>query len=122
MEPEHFSNLFSDRKDGVKRGHRLLEDHRNFFSPELPHRLGAHGKQRAAFKNDVPAFNFTGRRNQAEYGERGHTFAATGFSHQSENLSTVDLKRDVVNGPDQPFAGLEGGFQVFNLKKRLGFL
>src|ERR1700694_1113072 len=120
MQPYRLGDLVSDPHHRIERGHRLLENHRNAISPDLPHpvlveieKIGSFELNRAA---DDPA---GGVGDEAHDRQRGHALAATGFAHDRQRLATADVERDVVDGLEQPRTREEHRPQPLDVENRL---
>ena len=70
MDEERLHDLHSDRKDRIERGHRLLEDHRDFVAAHGPHLFVGKFEQIAAFEQNAPTGHAAGLRKQTHDGQR----------------------------------------------------
>ena len=98
MGQQGFGNLRAHRHDRVKRGHRLLEDHRNGAPAQGAHALCVERQQILTVELDA-AFDL--RRaglQQAQNRKRGHGFARAGLAHQAERLAGGDVERKRLHG------------------------
>ena len=77
----------------IQRSLRVLKDHLD-FPHDLPVQLsGDSAVDLLAFIDDIPA----GRRDNSHDCPADGRFTGTGFSHQSEGLSLVDLEIDLLD-------------------------
>ena len=78
MQPGRLADLPADLKHGVERGHRVLEDHRDLPSPNLPHLVFAELGEVLALEHHFAAHDLAGPL-QTHDAESSHGLAATGL-------------------------------------------
>ena len=84
MSKNHFTDLVPGSHDGVQRCHRILKDHGDFSSPQLPHFLIFELQQVFSFINDLAICDFSRRiRDQSHNSPCQCGFPGTGFSDQT---------------------------------------
>ena len=111
------AHLPADRKHRVQAGSRLLENHRNFVTPDIPALIHAHFQDVLALVKDL-----AGRVNgisgkQLHHAESGDGLATTRLPHKADRLTPLDAERNSVHRPRQAPTGQEKmGSQVFDLK------
>ena len=100
-------------KTGFQAGHGFLEDHGDLFAPDLSHPFPIQLAEVLAAESNLSFHNPSGRvRDQPHDGEGAHGFAATALPHKSYRLPLLDIKRDPVNGSDDPFRREELSLKV----------
>ena len=96
VEQDRFHQLVSDRIGRVKAGHGILENDRDLVAPDTFHHIfiGAHQLLPVTLDRtrDDPAC----RCQDLHDGISRHRFSGSGFSHNSENLSSLKIKRDTI--------------------------
>jgi len=108
MEPDDFTDLVPNRKNRVKRCHRLLEDHRNPVAPNFAHLKFRKFQQALAIEKDIAVLYFAGRiRYQANNGMGGDTFTAAGFSYQTQCFTGLDRQAHFINGFSYPSVNIK---------------
>src|SRR5262249_48901620 len=121
VQAEGFGDLLAAGEDGVQRRHRLLEDHRDLFAPDLPHLARRHVHEVLAVVEDLALHDLAGRlRDQLHHRQRGPGLAAAGLAHHAERLALVDVEIDAVHRADGPFVREEVGLEVLDFEKTLG--
>ncbi|MPM69333.1 hypothetical protein SDC9_116278 [bioreactor metagenome] len=101
MEAEYFHQLFSDRKDRVERGHRLLKDHRYLVSPDGPHLRFAQIQQIGPVKQHSPGDDPGGRLDKPHYGKGRHRLSAAGLADDADDLSFADGEAEITHYRDR---------------------
>ena len=123
----HFVKLVSYRKDGVERGHRLLENHRDVFSAYLVHLLGRHfcdvvSNLFALFViaelvgiEPYLTVNHLSLRclHQLHNGERRYALPATRFTHDAHDFVLGYLERYAVDRHNRARVRKETSFEIF---------
>src|SRR4029077_9175550 len=126
MQPDRFSDLFTDGEYRIERGHRLLEDHRDLLAAGLSHRFGRDVEQVDAAITNLARGDVARRlADQPHDAERGDAFAAAGFADHAERFARVDVKAYAIDGADHTPIGQEvrrkiPHVQEWNIGKRLG--
>ena len=88
VEHERLDDLFAARVDGIQRGHRLLEDHRDFLAADRAHLLVGQRNEVAPLEQNPPLDDSAGRlRNQLQYRERRHALAAARFADHGQRFA-----------------------------------
>src|SRR5690554_1431526 len=96
MESKRFSYLITDCVDRVQGCHGFLEDHGKLIAPDLA-QFTRIELCKVLSKQSYTAFaTFSKVWNQPHYGECGHAFATTRFTHQTECFTTIDFKTDII--------------------------
>ena len=92
VQHEHLRDLLADRRDRIKRRHRLLEDHGDAIAAQR----ALLGRRKSL---DLPAIKSYGAgadrkrlAQQADQSERCNTLAAAGFADKAERLATIDAE------------------------------
>src|SRR3984893_8717748 len=117
MQPDGLRDLVADPHHRIKRGHRLLKDHRNAISPDLAHLVFVEPEQVAAFEHDRASTDLAGGlRPQPHDRKRGDALAATGFADDGKRLTATNMKRDVVDGPEQARVREEHSLQALHVE------
>ncbi len=101
VQPQRLGDLSPDRLQGIERGHRLLEDHRDAVAapsaelgigqaeellPVEPHRAG---RKRALGQ-------------QPHQGQRRHRLAAAGFADDAEDAAALEREADAAQHGERP--------------------
>jgi hypothetical protein len=117
---DRLADLVADRQDGVERGHRVLEDHRDLSPTQVSKLLLRHREQVAAVEGGAAARDPARRlRDQAEQRHHGDALARTGLADDADGLTRVDLVADVADRVDDTVLGPELDGQAFDLEQRL---
>ena len=118
VQAQYLADLAPDRHHRVERGHRLLEDHRDFVAADPPHLGLAEREQVTPGKADRPRDDPARRRgDEAQHGQGGDALAAAGLADDGEGFSGHHPERHPVDGTDDPVAGEEPGAQVLDLEQ-----
>jgi hypothetical protein len=111
---DDFGDLASHRVDGVERGHRLLEDHRDLPTAKGTHRWLGKFEQILPCEKDPAAVDRARRWNEPHDRERGDGLAGTGFADDRDGASFGDVERDAVDGSDPTAFGRKRRGQVLD--------
>jgi CheY-like chemotaxis protein len=114
--------LLPDRVDGIERGHRILEDHRDLAPADLPQPRLLGGQQVLALPQRLAARDGVAPGVQAHDGEVRDALAAPGLAHDAQHLALLDREVDSVDGLDYTVVGVEMRSQVFDFEQRQGGL
>src|SRR6266571_4208592 len=98
MEDDGFGDLVADGEDGIEGGHRLLEDHGNFFAAHAAHVALLEGEEIAILEEDFTvedSSRWLG--DESENRKRGDGFAAAGFADEGDGLAGEDGEGDVAD-------------------------
>ena len=88
MELQRLDDLQPDRQHRVERGHRLLEDHRDFAAAHVrASPLRAASRRSRPSNMDAALRDAAGARQQPHDRMRGHRFAGAGFADQRYDLA-----------------------------------
>ncbi len=117
---DRLDELLADLVVRVKRGERVLEDHRDVVAADQPQLLGAHLGEVAPLEGDPPRDLGVVRPGQAEDGEVGDALARAGLADDPERLPAADLVGDAVNRLDHALVGRELNPQVLDLEHGSG--
>src|SRR5690606_2925126 len=82
-----------------ERHHGILKDHGNAPPPQAAASFCVNGGQFLAIEQNLSRCNTTRLLDQAHQGESRHALAGSAFSDKPQNLSAVQLKRDLVDSP-----------------------
>ena len=98
MDDESFTDLFSDRMEGVQRSHRFLKNHAD-HAPSYLEEFAIIGTDHIhAIDGDATRRMISERiGQQLQYGERRHGFSGTTFSDQRQRFAGINRKRDATN-------------------------
>src|SRR3972149_3639157 len=100
---QRFGDLEPDREHRVQARHRFLENHRDLVAADLAHLLGRQGAQVLALEKNPPSrYGSRGARYQAKYGKRGHRFARTGFTDDTEGFAAAQMEAHPAHGVQRP--------------------
>ena len=102
------------RVEGV---HGALHDDREVPPADVAELLVAHLGHLLAAEGDAPAGDAGGRGEQLADGEHERRLAATGLADDGEELSTVEVEVDVVDGHDRSVVGGVGDREVADLEQ-----
>ena len=95
---DRFRDLVPDGEDGVERGQRLLEHHRDCVSSQGSHIALWHRPDVFARKQHLAACDASRRiRKQPHHGQCRHGFAASRFADQRQCLAFAELKGDAAH-------------------------
>src|SRR5262245_26586092 len=118
MDLHGFGELAADGKDGIERGHRLLEHHRDLAPADLPHLLFREREEIATLEENLPADDFAGRRHhEPHHGKGAHRFSAPRLSHERHRLARHHIPRYAVDSPDLAARGTESRLQIAHLEE-----
>ncbi len=89
-----------DAHEGVERGHRVLEDHRDALAANLPHLLGRDSSEMSCpSKSTSPETMLPGRaRDEADDREVRHGLARPRLADDAERLAAPQVEADAVDG------------------------
>ena len=117
MELDHLRDLIANRHNGVKRRHRVLEDHGYLFAADVPHFLRREGEQVPPFKSNAAGYNLSRRiRNQAQNAQGRRGFSRPRLSYQAQGLPFLDLQINSVDSLYNAFSGFVLNDQVVDLQ------
>src|SRR5262249_25477386 len=121
VQPDRLGDLLADREDGVQRGHRLLEDHRDLFAADLPHLRGGQAEEVLAVVDDLALHDAAGRlRDEPHDAERGDRLAGARLADDAERLALVDVEADAVDGAHHALIGEEVRLESFDFEEPFG--
>src|SRR5664279_1271022 len=107
MEAEGLGDLYPDSLDRVEGGHRILEDHAQFGTPDLSELVWLHGGQVVTGEVHRAALYDIARREQAHDRPRQHGLARPGLPDDPEGRPGLDGQGDSVDGAHSSPAGAE---------------
>ena len=90
VDHRHFHQLLADLHRRVKRGHRLLVDHRDFIAANIAQLVSAHLAQIAAFELDRAANDFTVFTQILHDAKRHSGFATARLANKADCLARLD--------------------------------
>ena len=124
MQANRFGDLLAHREHRVERGHRLLEDHRDFGATNRAHRRRGHLRQVDALAcrprklqaavDDAPAAVL----DEPHDRKRGDRLARPRFADDGDGLAAADRKGQSANRGDQPVDRREFDGQSIDGKDR----
>src|SRR5579871_6593490 len=117
MRTQHFHHLLSDRTQWIQAGGGLLKDHRDTLAPQLEPLRASQADQIPILKPDTTSGDAGGRRQQAQYGQRQHRFAAAALSDDTQGLAPMQGQIDAVHCRHCSSGCLEGHGQTFDAQK-----
>ena len=124
MQTDHLDDLIPNREERVEARHRLLEDHGDLPTPDLPHRLPAECGQiedRSVHGavEDTPPDDAAGRREEAHDRQARHRLARPGFADDGDRLAAVHAEADAVDGLCDAIAELEVSPEFLDVEDNL---
>ena len=105
---------------GLKRGHRVLEDHRDPVAADRLQLLVGGGDELLALVAHRPADPRILPPGEADGRHRGHRLAGAGLADDAEDLSGLEREGDAVDGVHRPLVGGEVDLQVVDLEQGAG--
>src|SRR5207249_7897463 len=121
VEPNGLGDLLAHREDRIERGHRLLEDHRDFLAADLAHLRRRQVQEVPAVVEDLAFDDAAGRLgDQPHDAEGGHALAAARLAHHAQRLAGLDVEVDAVDGADHALVGEEVGLEASDVEQSLG--
>ena len=120
VQMDRFGNLIADRVNRIQGSHRVLKDHRDLLTAQLPHPLVVERHQVDSVENDSPGGDLSGRSNQPHYRQAGDRFAATGLADQGKRRACLYFETDVVCGFDCPGSGVEVCAELYDFEYVIG--
>ena len=112
---DRLGDLLADREDGVECRHRLLEDHRDLRTPQLPKRLLIRVENIDAAGTNRSADLYTPMRQQAHDAAHRDALAGAGFTKKPEHLTLLKPQADAFDRLHHLPSGREADMQVFDL-------
>ena len=103
----------------MKRGHRVLEDHRDLLTadpPEFPIRQ----PEEVAAAEQGPALDDRPWRKEPEERQHRHCLAAAALAGDAEDLLLFDAVVDAVDDGDEPRSGRKPHAKPVDVEERLG--
>ena len=110
VEFERLGELVADAHEGVERGHRILEDHRDALAADFQEFLLGSFEEIGAGEHGGAALDAAGwHGDEAKQGIAGDRFAGAGLADDPEGLALVHGEGHVLHGMDGAVAGVETG-------------
>ena len=98
VQRDGFRDLMTHGLQRVQRGHRFLKNHRDVVATHPLHLPFGQCQQVVALEADFAADDAAGRTgDQAQDGQCGDTFAATGFADDAQGFTGGDMIRHAVH-------------------------
>ena len=95
---DHLRDLVADPQGGVERCHRLLKDHRDPVSAQLPQGSRIRREQVFSLKDRRAAFDPERcAREQTHQRQRRQAFAAAGFADDAKRLPGIERKAQILD-------------------------
>ena len=116
VQDDRFHDLRADGEHRVQRRHRLLEDHADVAAADRLHLPFGQADEIAAEERDSARFDAGGRREQPHDRERRDAFAGAAFADDAERAAVLELEREIIDGFDDAFFGVEVGAEVFDFE------
>jgi len=111
---DRLGDLLAAGEDGVERGHRLLEDHRDVVAAERPHLILGELEEVAALEQDPAGDVAAVARQQPHDAERGDALATARLTDDAEGAALIDVEVDAVDRLDRAVLGLEVGLEALD--------
>src|ERR1051325_9232163 len=89
VETERLRYLLADGVDGVERGHRVLEDHRDVVAANLPHALFGRGQKVLAREQNLAPDDAARRAYQTHHRERRDGLPAARLADEPQHLALL---------------------------------
>jgi hypothetical protein len=122
MGEDLLDDLVADPVDGVERGHRVLEDHRDPL-PADPAKLLVARICELLVAEDNRALDPSVRRpRQPHQGLGGDALATSGLADDRDHLASVDLERHSIDRLEEAVLGLEPDLELANPKQAHWYL
>jgi hypothetical protein len=120
MQPNPFSDLVTQRVDGIQRGHRFLENHGNRFAPHLAHLVFGQFKKVPPFQENPASDDLAGRvGDQAHDGQRRHALAAARLPDNPYGLPSMHFEAHSIHRAHRARGGGEVSLEIVNLQQNL---
>ena len=113
-----FGDLVADPHDGVERGHRLLEDHRDRPSANLSEPAGRCRHEILALEQHLAADDLAGAGEEAHDRAQRHALAAARLADEPERLAGPDRERHPLDRVDRSAGERELDPQVAHVEER----
>ena len=98
MLAQRLTDLVADGEQGVQRCHRVLQDHRDPFAPNVLHFVFGFSDEILALQPHRAADDLGCRRQNAHQRQGQCAFTGTGFAHDAKRFARPQAERDVVDG------------------------
>src|SRR5262245_20348743 len=119
VQSDRLADLMADRVQGIERGHRLLEYHRDLIAANLLHLLLTEIDEIAPLQADGPADDPTGGiGHEAQDGQRRYALAAAGFAYHTERFAAAHAIGYPVDSLNDAGGRKEIGLQTLDLEQR----
>ena len=117
---DHLVDLITDGHEGIERGHRLLEDHRDPPAAHPAHVRRRHLQKVLALEADDARARMQPRRQQAHDGARHHRLARPRLSDHAEDLVRAKRETHVLDrvGAVRPGGEIHG--QALDVEQGVG--
>ncbi len=112
VQDDRFHDLRADGEHRVERRHRLLEDHADVAAADRLHLPLGQPHEVVAEERDAARFDAGGRRQQPHDRERRDALAGAAFADDAERAARLEAERQIVDGVDDAFFGVEVGAEV----------
>jgi hypothetical protein len=121
VDAERLGYLGADRENGIQRGGRILEDHRDLPPSHAAHRVVGQTEKFPALPKDFARHDPSRSWQQPKQAEGQRGLTAAGLADQTQGLSRCDLEMDIVEGANRPSRVsrvVESGREPSNLEQR----
>src|SRR5262249_17897225 len=115
---ERFADLASDLEDGVQRGERVLQDHRDVLPTMLTHAALRERKQVLAREQDLTGEDATGALNEPQDRGGRNALAGPAFSDKAQHLAGLNREAHAIDGAHGAVLREEVRAQIFDLEER----
>lgn len=115
VDQKRLDQLIRDAQVGVQRRHRILKDHRDAFSADLPGLLGRASKEIHAVEYSGAAFNATRRLwHKAHDRVARDRLSRAGFTNNAQGFTCLQVEAHSVDCAIGAVAGVKPGPEVFD--------
>ena len=113
VEEERLDELRGDAQEGVKRGHRVLEDHRDATAANGAQDAFVGREKVDTVEHRSAALDLAWRHgDEAEERVASNRFSTAGFADDADGLAFVEVEGDAIDGADDAVARVEVGFEI----------
>lgn len=113
---QDLGHLPADSHHRIKRGHRILKNHRDLISANGAHLLRGFLRQIVIVETDLSPGNAPVAAQQLDNGFAGDALAAAGLSDNAHQLARLNVKAHPAHRVDITIPGAEGSLQVVEFK------
>jgi len=114
MDTKALPDLVSDPHDRIERGQRVLEDHSDLVPSEFTHLFLVQFHQALPLKKDTAPCEPAWKRNQTHKTQARDGLSAAALSDDAQDLTSLQVKGDPINGMDGSSPDEKSNFHVFD--------